>query len=109
MAHGAQPYAARAEHLDRCPQQRSPRGLCVTGLGELDAHACCACVRMMCVRAQVKEASKVYGVTTLEHPAVQMISMERGKYYLGGAVQVRSGQGRLWGGQVPEGGRCRGG
>jgi hypothetical protein len=39
--------------------------------------------------AQVKEASKVYGVTTLEHPAVQMISMERGKYYLGGKVQVR--------------------
>eukprot|EP00983_Pelagomonas_calceolata_P017321 543413-Pelagomonas_calceolata.AAC.6 len=37
----------------------------------------------------VKEASKVYGVTTLEHPAVQMISMERGKYYLGGKLQVR--------------------
>lgn len=37
---------------------------------------------------QVKEASKVYGVTTLEHPAVQMISMERGKYYLGGKLQV---------------------
>ena len=36
---------------------------------------------------QVKEAKAVYGVTTLEHPAVQMISMERGKYYLGGKVQ----------------------
>jgi sulfate adenylyltransferase len=40
---------------------------------------------------QVKEASKVYGVTTLEHPAVQMISLERGKYYLGGRVQVWCG------------------
>jgi hypothetical protein len=30
----------------------------------------------------------VYGVTTLEHPAVQMISLERGKYYLGGKLQV---------------------
>ena len=37
---------------------------------------------------QVKEASKVYGVTTLEHPAVQMISMERGKFYLGGKLTV---------------------
>lgn len=37
---------------------------------------------------QVKEASKVYGVTTLEHPAVQMISMERGRFYLGGKVEV---------------------
>lgn len=36
---------------------------------------------------KVTEASKVYGVTTLEHPAVQMISLERGKYYLGGKVQ----------------------
>jgi hypothetical protein len=31
----------------------------------------------------------VYGVTTLEHPAVQMVAMERGRYYLGGKVQVR--------------------
>ncbi|KAL6761401.1 ATP sulfurylase [Haematococcus lacustris] len=36
---------------------------------------------------KVKEASKVYGVTTLEHPAVSMIAMERGKYYLGGKLQ----------------------
>jgi hypothetical protein len=39
--------------------------------------------------SQVKEASKVYGVTTLEHPAVNMIALERGKYYLGGKVEVR--------------------
>jgi ATP sulfurylase len=38
--------------------------------------------------SQVKETSKVYGVTTLEHPAVQMVAMERGRYYLGGKVQV---------------------
>ncbi len=30
------------------------------------------------------EALKCYGTSSLEHPAVQMISMERGKYYLGG-------------------------
>lgn len=36
---------------------------------------------------KVKEAKNVYGVTTLEHPAVQMIAMERGKYYMGGKVQ----------------------
>ncbi len=30
----------------------------------------------------------MYGVTTLEHPAVNMIALERGKYYLGGKVEV---------------------
>ncbi|KAK9823477.1 hypothetical protein WJX72_002996 [[Myrmecia] bisecta] len=33
------------------------------------------------------EAMKCYGTTSIEHPAVQMISMERGKYYMGGKVQ----------------------
>lgn len=30
------------------------------------------------------EARNCYGTTSIEHPAVQMISMERGKYYMGG-------------------------
>ena len=29
------------------------------------------------------EAKHCYGTTSIEHPAVQMITMERGKYYLG--------------------------
>jgi hypothetical protein len=29
------------------------------------------------------EAKMCYGTSSLEHPGVQMISMERGKYYLG--------------------------
>ena len=29
------------------------------------------------------EAKHCYGTTSIEHPAVQMISMERGKYYMG--------------------------
>ena len=29
------------------------------------------------------EALKCYGTSSIEHPAVQMISMERGKYYVG--------------------------
>ena len=33
------------------------------------------------------EARQCYGTTSIEHPAVQMITMERGKYYLGGKVQ----------------------
>ncbi|KAI8475147.1 MAG: hypothetical protein J3K34DRAFT_81103 [Monoraphidium minutum] len=32
------------------------------------------------------EAKQCYGTSSLEHPGVQMISMERGKYYLGGRV-----------------------
>nr|QKY15288.1 ATP-sulfurylase (APS) [Polytomella parva] len=35
---------------------------------------------------KVFEAKQSYGTTSLEHPAVQMISMERGNYYLGGRV-----------------------
>uniref|UniRef100_A0A7S1SQR5 sulfate adenylyltransferase n=1 Tax=Tetraselmis chuii TaxID=63592 RepID=A0A7S1SQR5_9CHLO len=33
------------------------------------------------------EALNCYGTSSLEHPGVQMIAMERGKYYLSGAVQ----------------------
>ena len=29
------------------------------------------------------EALHCYGTTSLDHPAVQMIAMERGKFYLG--------------------------
>ena len=32
------------------------------------------------------EALKCYGTTSIEHPAVQMITTERGKYYLGECV-----------------------
>ena len=34
-----------------------------------------------------QEAKNCYGTTSIEHPAVQMISMERGKYYMGGKIQ----------------------
>jgi sulfate adenylyltransferase len=33
------------------------------------------------------EAKNCYRTTSIEHPAVQMISMERGKYYMGGKVE----------------------
>jgi len=33
------------------------------------------------------ECLKCYGTSSLEHPAVQMVAMERGKYYFGGKVQ----------------------
>jgi len=33
------------------------------------------------------ECVKCYGVGTIEHPGVRMVAMERGKYYIGGAVQ----------------------
>ncbi|GAX75961.1 hypothetical protein CEUSTIGMA_g3404.t1 [Chlamydomonas eustigma] len=33
------------------------------------------------------ECLKVYGTSSLEHPAVQMVAMERGRYYIGGKVQ----------------------
>jgi sulfate adenylyltransferase len=29
------------------------------------------------------ECLKCYGTSSLEHPAVQMVAMERGKYYMG--------------------------
>ena len=32
------------------------------------------------------ECLKCYGTSSLEHPAVQMVAMERGKYYMGGKV-----------------------
>lgn len=36
---------------------------------------------------KVLECKKCYGTTSLEHPAVQFVSMERGKYYIGGKVK----------------------
>jgi ATP sulfurylase len=60
---------------------------------DLQAHGRTAHHHQRCCHIwllQVKEAKAVYGVTTLEHPAVQMIAMERGKYYMGGKVQVSS-------------------
>jgi len=33
------------------------------------------------------ECLKCYGTSSLEHPAVQMVAMERGKYYMGGRVK----------------------
>ena len=36
---------------------------------------------------KVIEAKFCYGTTSLEHPAVRMISMERKKYYLGGPIK----------------------
>jgi len=36
---------------------------------------------------KVIEAKSCYGTTSLEHPAVRMISMERKKYYLGGSIK----------------------
>ena len=35
------------------------------------------------------ECKKCYGTTSIEHPAVQMVSMERGKFYLGGKARPR--------------------
>lgn len=32
---------------------------------------------------KVVEALKCYGTTSIEHPAVHMITTERGKYYMG--------------------------
>lgn len=34
---------------------------------------------------KVLEAQKCYGTTSIEHPAVHMITTERGKYYMGKA------------------------
>ena len=34
-----------------------------------------------------REALHCYGTTSIEHPAVRMISSERGRYYLGGPIQ----------------------
>lgn len=33
-----------------------------------------------------KEVLECYGTSSLEHPGVQMVAMERGKYYLGGSI-----------------------
>lgn len=34
------------------------------------------------------ECLKAYGTSSLEHPAVQMVAMERGKYYMGECIGV---------------------
>jgi hypothetical protein len=44
------------------------------------------------------ECLKAYGTSSLEHPAVQMVSMERGRYYMGEALEGGAGAGGLWGG-----------
>lgn len=36
---------------------------------------------------KVLECKNCYGTTGIDHPAVQMVAMERGKYYMGGKVQ----------------------
>lgn len=36
---------------------------------------------------KAREAQGCYGTTSLEHPAVKMIASERGRFYLGGAIQ----------------------
>jgi sulfate adenylyltransferase len=36
---------------------------------------------------KVREAQGCYGTTSIEHPAVRMISGERGRYYIGGQLQ----------------------
>ena len=36
---------------------------------------------------KVNEAKFCYGTTSLEHPAVRMVAMERKKYYLGGSIK----------------------
>ena len=36
---------------------------------------------------KAREALGCYGTTSLEHPAVKMIATERGRFYLGGAIQ----------------------
>lgn len=33
------------------------------------------------------ECMKCYGTASIDHPAVQMVAMERGKYYLAGTVR----------------------
>ncbi len=38
------------------------------------------------VANKVVEAKACYGSTSLEHPAVQMVATERGRWYLGGRV-----------------------
>ena len=36
---------------------------------------------------KVLEAKSCYGTTAIEHPAVSMIAMERGRFYIGGAIE----------------------
>lgn len=45
------------------------------------------------------ECMKCYGTSKLEHPAVQMVAMERGKYYIGNESFARRPK-RLLGGKI---------
>ena len=58
-----------------------PYGCCLTDVGvrALKGKEC----RYRWAPNKPVEALHCYGTTSLEHPAVQMIAMERGKYYLG--------------------------
>lgn len=51
---------------------------------------------------KVREAQGCYGTTSLEHPAVRMIAMERGPIYLGGALQGLSLPKRVFPCRTPE-------
>ena len=51
---------------------------------------------------KVVEAKFCYGTTSLEHPAVRMISMERKKYYLGGSIKGLELPKRVFTCQTPE-------
>ena len=42
------------------------------------------------------EALKCYGTSSIEHPAVQMISMERGKYYIGQLSAISASTGPMF-------------
>ncbi len=42
------------------------------------------------------EAKHCYGTTSIEHPAVSMITTERGKYYLGVRLCGEKHVGSLW-------------
>jgi len=50
---------------------------------------------------KIVEAKSCYGTTSLEHPAVRMISMERKKYYLGGSIKGLELPNRVFNCQTP--------
>ena len=50
---------------------------------------------------KILEAKSCYGTTSLEHPAVRMISMERKKYYIGGSIKGLELPNRVFNCQTP--------
>ena len=50
---------------------------------------------------KIIEAKLCYGTTSLEHPAVRMIAMERKKYYLGGSIKGLELPNRIFTCQTP--------